>query len=81
MQPDAVAGNTLDPQINRRDMQFELLEERRLIQMVEETMPFHRQVRGIDLQDRPRLVNGPIFVRQRFRQRHQISLVAIVMLV
>ena len=81
MQPDAVAGNALDAQIDRRDMQFELAEEFGVSQIVEKPMPLHRQIRSVNLQDQAGVVDGAIFVGQRFRQGHQIGLVAVVMLI
>ena len=81
MEPDALAGNALDPQIDRRDMPFELPEEFGFPQMREKPMPLHGQIGSINLQDQAGVVDGAIFVRQRFRQSHQIGLVAIIMLV
>ena len=44
-------------------------------------MPLHRQVGSVDLQDQAGVVDRAIFVGQRFRQGHQIGLVAVVMLI
>ena len=81
MESDAVAGNALDPQIDGRDMQLELLEEFGFLQMPEKPMPLHRQIRSVDLQDHAGVVDRAILVGQRFREGLQIGLVTIVMLI
>ncbi len=81
MQPDALAGNALDPQIDRRDMQFELLEEFGFPQMREEPMSLHRQIRGVDLEDHAGVVDRAILVGQRFRESRQIGLMTVVVLI
>ena len=62
-------------------MQFELLEKFDFLQMPEEPMPLHRQIRSVDLQDHAGVVDRAILVGQRFRQGRQIGLVIIVMLI
>ena len=68
VQPDAVTGDALDAQIDGSDMQFQLPEEFGFPQMTEKPMPFHREIRAVDLQDQARVMNRPILIGQSFCQ-------------
>ena len=81
MEPDALAGDALDPQIDSRDMQFELPEEFGFPQMREKPISLHRQIRGVDLEDHASVVDRAILVGQRFRESRQIGLVTVVVLI
>ena len=71
VEPDALAGDALDPQIDSRGMQFELPEEFSFPHMREKPMSLHRQIRGVALKDHASVVDRAILVGQRFRESHQ----------
>ena len=69
------------PRIDRRDMQFELAEEFGVVQIPKNRCRSIARSGASICRIMAGVVDRAIFVGQRFRQGHQIGLVAVVMLI